>query len=264
MRFGVCISPLDDNTLTTLADAGFDFVEGHVQRHLVPEESDEAFDTALKAIEKIPLPMEAACCFFPGDLKLVGPEVDTARVDRYVRTACQRAECVGIRTLVIGSGGARTAPEGFDGKAALDQLAGHFVRWGPIAQAFGVMLAIEPLRHDDTNVVNTLIEGADLVDRTGHKHVQLLADSWHMNEVDEPAAHIEVVGRRLAHVHVAEAPERTPPGEKYGTEEFREFFAELKKAAYNGRISIEARWSDTPADQLRIALSTLKEAFEQA
>lgn len=261
MRFGVCTSTVDDTAL--LADAGFDFVEGNIQRDLVPEQSDEAFGNSLERIQAMALPMEAANCFFPGDLKLVGESIDVPRLDRYVRTACQRAGEAGIRTLVMGSGGARKAPEGFAIADAQKQLEGHFRRWGPIAQAFSVTIAIEPLQPSGTNTITTLIQGADLVDHIGHKHVQLLADSWHMHGAGEPVEHIEVAGRRLVHVHVAESPERTAPGTCYGEAEFVELFQELKKAGYNGRVSIEAQWESLHS-QARVALSTLREALEIA
>lgn len=268
MRFGVCRgwNASDADTARReadlLAEVGYDFVEGNLQGLLVPEQDEEAFGANLELIESLPLPLQAVNCFFPGEIKLVGPELDKPRMDAWVRTALKRAERMGVRIVVLGSGTARTVPEGFDPKEAFEQLASHLVRWGPIAQATGVVIAIEPLaKKHSCNFITSVFQGSDLVEKVGHKHVQLLADSWHMESDGEPFEHLEKVGRHLVHIHLAELDDRAAPGTK--DEDFRPFFAELKKVGYRGRISIEASWKDFET-QAAVALSTLRTHWEDA
>jgi sugar phosphate isomerase/epimerase len=224
--------------------AGFDYLEGPLVS-LLPEQDDEHFAPVLAAYQSAPLPVRAFNIFLPGDLKVVGPAVDQARVERYVATALARARQVGAEVLVFGSGVARRVPDGFSRERAGDQLV-HFLRTvADAATANGLTIAIEPLNRKESNIINSVAEGVELAQRVDRAPIRVLADFYHIDEESEPLAHLSQFKEWLAHVHVADT-ERLAPGT--GGYPYAEFANELRRAGYTGMVSIECRWQDFAAE----------------
>lgn len=157
MKIGLCTSV---DQATTLAQAGFDYVEENVQSFLSPEEPENVFAPRLASAQSAALPVKAACCFLPGSLKCTGPSVDLERIARYADSAFRRARQVGINIIVFGSGGSRQIPEGFDRATALDQFIASVKLLAPLAEQHGVTVVIEPLNSRECNFINSLAEGA--------------------------------------------------------------------------------------------------------
>ena len=105
------------------------------------------------------------------------------------------------------------------------------------------------------NFINTLNQGARVVEPVDHPHIRLLADIFHMLRMEEGPKEILRFGHLLHHVHVAEKKNRTPPGAE--GDDFKPYFRALKDVGYKGLISIECRWSDM-AKELPKAIETLK------
>ena len=154
-----------------------------------------------------------------------------------------RAGVAGIETIVFGSGGSRKVPDGFSMATAYDQLADHLKRWGPIAGEHGVTIVVEPLG-PECNICSTVDESADLVRRVDHPNIRLLADTYHMVRINDPADAIVRAGELIRHVHCAEVEGRSPIG-THG-EDLTPYFAALKEVGFDGRVSIECAWSDQP------------------
>ncbi|MBO0782791.1 MAG: sugar phosphate isomerase/epimerase, partial [Ktedonobacteraceae bacterium] len=113
-----------------------------------------------------------------------------------------------------------------------------------------------------TNILNTVAEGGALIAplaEAGITHARLLADTYHMASNQEDPASIQPYLPLIKHVHVAELRDRAAPG--YYGEDFRPYFAVLKRGNYDQRISIECNWQDLPA-QLGSALATVREQWE--
>ena len=257
MRIGVCASP----ERITAPPAGLSFLEGTVADLLCPRRDEQAFERRLAAAEACPLPVEAANCLLPADLKTTGPEVDTQAVDAHIAIVCRRAKRMGLKILVYGSGDSRRVPEGFDHGEATAQIIGHLKRWGPMAAEAGLSFVLEPLHKAECNIVTTVSEGAAIVRAVGHPNVRLLADTYHMAcDQEEPAGIIEA-GALLAHAHCAEARGRVPVG--LGGEDHRPYFRALKAIGYDGRIAIEAKWEDFEA-QLPRAVEALSKQIQEA
>src|SRR5207248_8961378 len=107
MRFGIC-APYRE--MAALGTYPFDYLEENVQRFLIPERPQEEFEAAWQEARRLPVPIEAANALLPAELPVIATPtrpVDTKRLERYIKTALQRTEQVGIRILVFGSGGAR-------------------------------------------------------------------------------------------------------------------------------------------------------------
>lgn len=239
MQIGICASV---ETAAKLPPDGFDFFELNVQSFLVPEKDESAFEPNLRLATALPRPVKAANCFLPGNLKCVGPAVDSSRLLRYAGEAFSRAGRTGIDLIVFGSGAARTVPDGFGKGEAIAQFVELLRSLGPLASAHGVTIAVEPLHRAECNFINSLAEGAEVVRQADHANVRLLADLYHMRMEAEPLSELVRHGSLLAHVHAAEFSERGWPG-KSG-EDFTAFLRALAEAGYSGPLSIECTWGD--------------------
>ena len=259
VKLGVCADPAE---APALHDAGFEFIELHVQNHLKTEESEGVFADALQRIAASALPALAANCFVPGHLKITGPEVDLDALRAYVTVAFERAERAGISTIVFGSGGARRIPEGFDRDVAWSQLVTFGQLIGPLAEDHGVTVVVEPLNEtlEACNVLTSVGECGRYVEDVDHPHVRLLVDSYHWSLDDDSRDAIVQYGGLLQHVHIATTESRVPPG--FEPCDFSAFFDALKDADYDGPISIEARWEDMPA-QASEAFDALQRLAQQ-
>lgn len=239
MLIGICGSA---DQASALKELGFDFLEENVQRFLKPRESNEAFQSSAPGALTVP----AANCFLPGDLKVVGPKVDSAALHAYADRAFERAHNIGLDTIVFGSGGARAIPEGWAKAKAEEQFVEALKELGARAEGWGVYVAVEPLNRGECNFINSLAEGAALVRAADHPNVRLLVDFFHMLRDDEPAAEILKVGDLIQHVHIAEKAKRTAPG--VAGDDFSAFLGALKEVGYSDKISLECGWGDLNAE----------------
>src|SRR5947209_6694086 len=113
MKFGICASY---NEVAKLETYPFDYLEENVQRFLMPERPQEDFQEVWQEARKLPVLIEAANSLLPEDIPVVATStrsVNTKRLERYMKTVLQRAEQVGIRVIVFGSGAARACPPGY-------------------------------------------------------------------------------------------------------------------------------------------------------
>ncbi len=257
--FGACQAP---DRLALLKEAGYDFLEADVAGLLMPAKPDEEFDQKTARFLPLPIPIRSCTGFFPHSIPLVGPSVDMAAIERHAATTFRRARQLGISFIVLGSGGSRKIPDGFDPARAREQFIEVGRRLGPLAEPCGVTVVLEPLNRGETNFLHTVEEGIGVVDAIAHPNVQLLADFYHMLREDEGPASIEKAGARLRHCHIAEKKDRAAPGTS--GEDFRPFFHALKKIGYAGGVSIEGRWSKDLAADLRRALETMRRQAAEA
>lgn len=260
MRSGLCAS---FQQIASLSTPTIDYLEESVVSFLMPESSQADFEAHLAEARRLaPVPIETANLFLPADLALVAtPErpVDTRRLEQYVRTALRRAEQAGIRLIVFGSGKARVCPEGYAHNQAVQQIADHLARWGPWASQHGVQIALEPLRYEETNMLNTVAESGALVAQIATPGVSLLVDTYHMASNREDPLSILSVAPFIAHVHVAELEGRRAPGTHQ--EDLRPYFRALRQAGYDGRISLECNWQQV-STELAPAIATLHEQWD--
>jgi sugar phosphate isomerase/epimerase len=249
MKIGLCTS-FEQSPL--LAKAGFDYVEEDVQSFLSPEEPDSVFTSRLAVSNGAELPITAACCFLPGKLKCTGPAADMEGIARYAEVAFRRAQQVGVGTIVFGSGGARQIPDGFDRAKALEQFIETVKHLAPLAERHRVTIVIEPLNSKECNFINSLAEGARVVEAVAHPQVRLLADIYHMLMDGEAAGEIITHGALLHHAHVAEREGRMAPGTS--GEDFGPYLRALAKVGYRGSISFECGWKNL-AEQAAASVS---------
>ncbi len=253
VQIGVCV---DADRFEAAQAAGFDYVEVNASK--VAALTDDEFEQLAGRVAQLKIPVAAANVFLPGAIKLTGPEVDPARQMAYITAALGRLKRLGVKVQVLGSGGARRVPDGFSRDDAFNQLVDFCRRLAPVARENGITIAVEPLRKQETNIINTAREGLVLVKAVDRPEIRLLVDYYHLAEEGESADIIAEAGPLLAHTHIANPKGRVFP---LNADEspYTGFFSNLCKIGYQGRLSVEASTKDF-ASEAPQALAMLRNA----
>lgn len=254
MQFGICVPVAQ---VQDIVGSGAAFFEENIQNLFKPLENESAFAEIRERAIESPLPCPAANCFLPSSLPCVGPKVDTEALVRYAEVAFARAQSVGVKIFVFGSGGARKIPDGWSLEAARDQFASLLTRIAPMARKHDLTIVVEPLHKKECNFINTLAEGAEMVRRSDHPNVWLLADFFHMLRDGEPAEEIVKYGSLIRHAHMAEKEKRTAPGVM--GDDFRPYFRALKKAGYDRLMALECGWGDRRGEAPKAIAEAVKQ-----
>lgn len=235
MQFGIYTAT---ENAAAMKAAGWEFVEENILEFLQGELPDEQW-TGLQRAKAAPLPVLAANRLLPAHLKPLGPKVDHEALRRYMQRVIERAAKVGMKTLVFGSGPARTVPEGFDRGTAKRQVL-DFVRLAcPIAAKHGVLIVAEHLNRGECNIINSVAEAMEYVREVNHPNFQCLVDSFHFWLNREPLESLREAMPWIRHVHVADVRDRLGPGTT-GEHDYRAFFRVLQEGAYDGPIAVES------------------------
>lgn len=260
MRFGFCGGP---EHLETLRSAGYDYAEWAVASALAPEKpTDEIMPSLQAKVAGAGLVPEAYNVFLPGDLKVVGDSVDTSRQADYLKSAFARVSQLGGEIVVFGSGRSRQIPDGFSKDEATAQVIDFLRRAAPIAQEYGVTIAIEPLSARECNFINAVSEAVEIARTVASDAVGVLSDLYHVTDQNQPYSETEQAGPLLKHVHVAGAEgRRVPNSDDIGF--LADYFAILKAAGYSGRISVEGHVEDI-SQEAPAALDCLRAAWDRA
>ena len=166
-------------------------------------------------------------------------------------------------SVVLGSGGARSVPDGFDKAQGEKQFVQFCRELGPVCDEIGITIAIEPLNSREDNLVNSVAHGARIVDEVNHPRIRVLADLYHIAEDKEPLEGTTQAGARLAHTHLADRGRVAPGYSVDGEEDFLGFFQALRAANYDARCSFEGKFVDIGA-QLGPTISLMKQRWRES
>ncbi len=239
--------------------AGFDYVE--LSATEIASLSDDDFAAAAARLKSLGIATPAANLFLPATLKVTGPDVHPDQQLQHVRKALTRLAALGTQVVVFGSGGARRVPDGFPKEEAFRQLVDFGRRAAREARANGITLTIEPLRKQETNIINTAAEGLDLVNAVGDPNFQLMIDFYHLASEHEDPAIVLKAKDHIRHLHVANPQGRVFP-QAWEEFDYAPFFANLRAIGYDKRISVEASTNDLAAQGPQ-AIALLRKAFEE-
>ena len=226
-----------------MKELGYDFIEGGVAHALQPDKSDEEWKRRRDEVRALPIPLRSCNGFLPGKFRLTGEKASFEKPLEYAEKACRRADEVGLKTIVFGSGGARNAPKGFPKEKAVEQFVDFCKRLAGRIADCKVCVVLEPLQPKEANYLNFVREGRELCERIGSPRIRLLADIFHMLQGGEGAQSIEqTTPDLLRHCHIAEKGPRTAPGLSSDGSQFAPYFDALKKIGYEGGVSCECGW----------------------
>ena len=170
-------------------------------------------------------------------LHLALPEESARRQARdFIRSIIDFAGALGA-PAIIGSMQGRFG-DGVDKATALGYLADGLQFLGEHAQQYGVPVIYEPINRYETNLINALEPGVQLLKTLSTRNVKLLADLFHMNiEEVASAASLRAAGEYVGHVHFVDS-NRRPAG--LGHIDYGPIVQALKDIGYQGYLSAEA------------------------
>ncbi len=237
-ELGVCASMKDAGLVER---HGFSFMQPTVAGYLRPN------DPADSVASYDGLPVYACNVFLPGTLMAVGPEADHDGILAHAENVFARARKVGVGIIVFGSGRSRRVPEGFDREEAIGQFTDLARKLVALAAPHGVVICLENLNSEETNLFNTVAEAYDVARRVDHPNFRLLVDIYHMLKENESPESIIEAGREFVyHIDIAERERRTAPG--VAGDDFRPYLRALRAIGYTGKIALECRFGDMAAE----------------
>jgi sugar phosphate isomerase/epimerase len=162
------------------------------------------------------------------------PAIRLAAIDRISSQVplAERLEAVVILGLIRG-----ITPEGQTHQRSMEFLVEAIQACAAAAAGTAVRFALEPLNRYETDLIHTVAEGLELVERVGADNFGLLLDTFHMN-IEEPDIEesIRSCGDHLYHFHVADS-NRWYPGA--GHIDFGMILEVLSDTGYEGFVSGE-------------------------
>ncbi len=238
------VAPLEKDSL--LYAAGFRLLGESVGKTISPALSEEAFEGKLKTIKQSKCKLYLCNVLFPSGIKITGPQVDEKRILTYVDSVFYRAKKADIPLIVLGSGGSRRLPEGYDAAQAKKEFTQLCRKMADVARKHGITIAIESLNSTETNFLNTLQEAAEIVKNVNHPSFRLNADIYHMMKENEPPQHIIDAAKLIVYAEIAEKEKRSFPG--VAGEDFRPYLQALKTIGYKGPLVIEGKSENLDAE----------------
>ncbi|MBW0001116.1 MAG: sugar phosphate isomerase/epimerase [Verrucomicrobia bacterium] len=243
MRFGastfIWVSPFSNQTLglvKKVRELGFDIIEICVEDPVTID-----VGRIQRALAENDLTATVCGAFGPGRDASSDEENVRANTAKYLETCIDIAKELGS-PFVAGPMYSAT------GKTNLLSPPQRSKQWSlavetlkPVAEYAGergVQLAIEPLNRFETDFINTVEQGLELIERIGASNVGLLLDTFHMNiEEKNLATAIRMAGSRVFHFHSCESDRGTPGT---GHIEWPEVVLALTAINYQGPVVIEA------------------------
>lgn len=256
-RLGI-IAPIEQDSLVYAS--GFRLLGESVGKMISPLLNEQQFNANLDRIKKARCKVYLCNVFFPGNIKIAGPDVNEQRVLSYADTVFLRAKKAGISLIVLGSGGARRIPEDYDIKRAEADFIILCRKLAAIAGKYGIMIALESLEASETNFIITLKSAAEIVRAVDHPNFKLNADIFHMMRKGELPQSIIDGGELLVHCEIAEKEKRSLPGVE--ADNFKPYLRALRKANYKGIIFIEGNTS-TPEKDIPLSFKYLTQQLKE-
>ena len=152
----------------------------------------------------------------------------------------------GIKNLILGSGGARRLPDGYDNEKAKTEFALLAKKMAINARKQGITIILENLNNTETNFINKLKDAADVVRAVNHPNFKLNADIYHMMKEGESPQEIVNARGLLIYSEIVEVEQRTLPG--VVKENFIPYLQALKAINFKGPILIEGRSQNLQKD----------------
>jgi sugar phosphate isomerase/epimerase len=174
-------------------------------------------------------------------MHVVGPEANLDAVSIYLNAALDRCRQLGARVVVWGSASSRNIPDGHSREQAWQEIKRFLQRAGDIAKSHELVIGIEPLRKQESNIINAGAEALRLVDEVKHPNVKMIIDYYHLRMENEDPDILVRAREHLVHLHFANPNGRRWPKSVDDDPEYGRFFQLVKQIGYTGGLSIEAR-----------------------
>jgi sugar phosphate isomerase/epimerase len=173
----------------------------------------------------------------------------------YLTQTIQLAGKLSARVIV----GSMQGRAGAKVEDSLGLLASGLRDASKVAAEYKTHLLYEPLNHYETNLINTIAEGVELIELYQLTNVKLLADLFHMN-IEETSFHdaFETGRGHIGHIHLADS-NRGPIGT--GHTNLAEISHALNSFEYFGTYAVECFPKPDSASASRTSLESFAKHF---
>ncbi len=245
MKLGACISAKELGRVPLVKKAGFDYCE--IGINTVSGMSDDEVKAFIDMLNENSLTCDAANCFIKGGIKVVGETVNYPVLGEYLDLVLDRAQKIGIQTMVFGSGGSRTWEDGFSPEKAYEQVVLFLKEYaGPRCADRGIDIAIEPLIFRASKMIHFVADAVKLSEDAGLPNVKALVDVYHMVQNGDDIGNILKYPDTVIHAHISNPYDRKYPLSS-GEYDYKRFLDSLKAVGCR-RCSIEAETEDFEKD----------------
>ena len=244
---------------TQINDAGFDYLEIHAQEVLKGHQASTQWDKESPNPNKLPLPIQTASFLLPSHLQVIGDNRCNIKLQNYMQRVSKRAEKLGIKSFIFGSGMARHRDQNVDPILADLQIQEFVDMAGQICKHHNIDFIVAHLSCTQTNMLNTLEEVKNLCKKINHKNVLAMIDHQQYISQKEPDIAILDLTQILNHIYVSPLEPDAPTPKDY-----QKFFALLQKTGYDGRITVTTQQDNITPDQHIQCIQMLRQAWQQA
>ncbi len=219
---------------------GFDGVEIAIEN---PTDIDAAFVRA--QLDRHGLVCTSVCACFPPSRDLRGTKAQQRATIIYLKRLVDIAGVLGtdiiMGPLYSATGRADAVPAD-EYKRQWQTVRGHLKTICAYAEANGKIICLEPLNRFETDFLNTVEQGLQMIREVKSPVLKLLLDTFHMNiEEKNPADAIRRAGKHVGHIH-ASASDRGTPGNDHV--DWRGVAQALRDIKYDGAVVIESFTQD--------------------
>jgi len=219
---------------------GFDGVEIAVEN---PADIDPVFVKA--ELDRHGLICTSVCACFPPSRDLRGSKAQQQATVVYMKRLVDIADVLGT-DIVMGPLYSAT------GRADAVPAAEYQRQWRTVrthikticayAEAHGKVICMEPLNRFETDFLNTVEQGLQMIREVKSPALKLLLDTFHMNiEEKNPADAIRRAGKHVGHIHASASDRGTPGNDNV---DWRGVAKALKDIRYQGAVVIESFTQD--------------------
>lgn len=182
------------------------------------------------------------------------------RTSGYLRDLVDCTADLGGKLLVLGSPQQRNIFPGHSKDEAWDRSICTLRESVACAESRDVVLCIEPLSPVETNFLNTAAEALDFVEQIASPAVKLILDVKAM--CSESLSIPRIIDQSWPHFAHFHANDRNLKGPGFGDVDFHPIAAALKKAGYDGYVSVEVfNFEDGPEAIATKSIEYLRRVF---
>lgn len=219
---------------------GFDGVEIAVED---PADMDPVFVKA--QLDRHGLVCTSVCACFPPGRDLRGTLAQQRATINYLKELLDMAETLGTK-IVMGplysATGRAEAVSPVERQRQWQTVRRHLKTICAQAEARGKIICLEPLNRFETDFINTVEQGLQMIREVKSPALKLLLDTFHMNiEEKNPAEAIRRAGKHVGHIH-ASASDRGTPGNDHV--DWGAVAQALRDLRYDGSVVIESFTQD--------------------
>ena len=148
-------------------------------------------------------------------------------------------------------------PENRPRKEAEKRFFSAMMECSNFATTHGVQLLLEPVNRYETNFINSLEEGIEIVKKLNRENIKLMPDTFHMNIEDASIVHsLKEAGDKIEYVHFSDS-NRWAPGQ--GHLDFSQIVTTLKEIGYDGYVTVEILPNPNPDKAAKMAINFLRD-----